>query len=61
MEEFLIAHHQAVEKKRKNFVVIVLKEQLDMEGLNKEVKLHLQTRTYVDATKNIHQVVKRVR
>lgn len=46
---------------RKNFIIIILKEQLDMSGLRKEVKPYLRTHTYIDATKHVTQVPERLR
>ena len=46
---------------RKNFIIIVLKEKLKKEEMTYELKTYFRTYTYIDATKNIDQVVKRLR
>lgn len=60
MEEFIIADHEAVNG-RKNFIIIILKDKLEMKGLRREVKTYLRTHTYIDGTKNPNQVPQRLR
>ncbi len=60
MEEFIIADHEAVNG-RKNFIIIILKEKLEMKGLWKEVKLYLETHTYIDGTKRDTEIPDRLR
>ena len=60
MEEFIIADHEAVNG-RKNFIIIILKEKLEMKGLQKEVKLYLETHTYIDGTKHDTEIPDRLR
>lgn len=61
MEEFIIAHNEAVDNRRRNFMIIILREKLDMAGLRKDLKLYLQTNTYIDATKSTKQTAERLR
>ena len=60
MEEFMIADAEAVDG-RKNFIIIVLKEKLQMKELTKELKTYMKTYTYIDATKNTDKLIKRLR
>ncbi len=52
MEEFLVAHEQAVSKKT-HFLIPVIVEDLEQDELNKhpELKLYISTHTYIDARK----------
>ena len=60
MEEFMIADNEAVNG-RKNFIIIVLKEKLEINKLPKELKTYMKTYTYIDATKNTDKMMKRLR
>ncbi len=60
MEEFIMADHEAVNG-RKNFMIIILKEELERQGLRREDKTYLQTHTYIDGTKHPEQVPQRLR
>ncbi len=60
MEEFMIADHEAVNG-RKNFIIPILTEKLEIKGLRREVKTYLQTHTYIDGIKHREQVSKRLR
>lgn len=60
MREFIMADAEAING-RKNFIIIVLKEKLKKEEMTYELKTYFRTYTYIDATKNIDQVVKRLR
>ena len=60
MEEFMIADAEAVNG-RKNFIVIVLKDKLKLDELPRELRTYMRTNTYIDGTKNIDKVVKRIR
>ena len=60
MEEFMIADAEAVNG-RKNFIVLVLKERLQMKELTKELRTYMKTYTYIDATRNIDKLMKRLR
>ena len=46
---------------RKNFIIIVLKEKMQINKLPKELKTHMKTYTYIDATKNTDKLMKRLR
>ncbi len=61
METFKEADHEAVEGKRKNFMVVILTEQLEMDEVRKDIKKYLQTHTYIDATRNTQKVPERLR
>ena len=56
----MIADAEAVNG-RKNFIIIVLKEKLKADELTAELKTYMRTHTYINATKNIERVPKRVR
>ena len=60
MEEFMIADNEAVNG-RKNFIIIILKEKIPKKELPKELRTYMKTYTYIDATKNIQQLEKRLR
>ena len=60
MEEFRIADAEAVNG-RKNFIIIVLKEELKKDEMTKELETYMKTYTYIDATKAVAQVPKRLR
>ncbi len=61
MEEFTLAYAEALKHTQTNFIIIVLKEKLDMKGLRKDLKMFLTTHNYIDAIRNIEQVPDRVR
>ena len=46
---------------RKNFIIIILKEKLEMKEMTKELRTYMRTYTYIDATKNVNQLMKRLR
>ena len=48
MEEFTIAHQKVVEG-NKNFILMVLVEDLDLDTLPNELQSYLRTYTYIDA------------
>ncbi len=48
MEEFTIAHQKVVEG-NKNFIIVVLVEDLDIDTLPNELQSYLRTYTYIDA------------
>ncbi len=52
MEEFLVAHREGVTK-QKTYLIPVLMEDLDADELEKhpELKLYINTHTYIDAKK----------
>ena len=60
MEEFMIADNEAVNG-RKNFIILILKEKIPKEELTNELRTYMNTYTYIDATKNIQQLEKRLR
>ncbi len=61
MEEFTLAYTEAIKHTKTNFIIIVLKEKLDMKGLRKDIKMFLTTHNYIDATRKTHQVPDRLR
>ncbi len=61
MEEFTLAYHKAVKETKTNFVIVILKENLEMTGLRKDIKMFLTTHNYIDATKKPEQVPERLR
>ncbi len=56
----MIADHEAVNG-RKNFIIIILKDKLNMNGLRREVKTYLQMHTYIDGTNNTDTIPARLR
>ena len=56
----MIADAEAVNG-RKNFIIIVLKDKLEVNKLRPELKTYLKIHTYIDATSSTAQVAKRVR
>ena len=46
---------------RKNFIIIVLKDELKRGELTTELQTYLRTYTYLKATKNTDKMVKRLR
>ena len=56
----MIADNEAVDG-RKNFIIIVLKEKLEINKLPKELKTYMKTYTYIDTTKNTDKMMKRLR
>ncbi len=57
----MLADHEAVNGGRKNFIIIILKEKLEMKGLRREIKNYLRTHTYIDGTKNTDTIPERLR
>ena len=60
MDEFMIADAEAVDG-RKNFIILILKEKLNMKDLPRELRTYMRTYTYIDATKNTDKLIKRLR
>ena len=56
----MIADNEAVNG-RKNFIILILKEKIPKKELTKELRTYMNTYTYIDATKNIQQLEKRLR
>ena len=56
----MIADAEAVNG-RKNFIIIVLKDKLNMEELTPELRTYLRTYTYIDATTDRVKLQKRLR
>ena len=46
---------------RKNFIIIILIENIPTNKLPRELRTYLRTYTYIDATKNIDKLMKRLR
>lgn len=61
MDEFTLAYAEALKRRKPNFIVIILKEMLDIDGLRKDLKMFLKTHNYIDGTKNLAQVPERLR
>ena len=45
---------------RKNFIIIVLKDYLQIKDLPRELRTYMRTYTYIDATRNTHKLIKRL-
>ena len=60
MEEFMIADAEAV-CGRKNFIIIILIEDIPTNKMPKELRTYMRTYTYIDATKNTDKLMKRLR
>ena len=56
----MIADAEAVNG-RKNFIVIVLKDNLQIKDLPRELRTYMRTYTYIDATRNTDKLIKRLR
>ena len=56
----MIADAEAVNG-RKNFIVIVLKDNLQIKDMPQELKTYMKTYTYIDATRNTDKLIKRLR
>ena len=61
MQEFTLAHQEAIKYTKTNFIIIVLKEHLEMTGLRKNLRRFLTTHNYIDATRKLEQVPERLR
>ncbi len=61
MEEFTLAHAEAIKHTKTNFIIIILKEKLEMAGLRKDLKMFLTIHNYIDATRKVEQVPERLR
>ncbi len=61
MEEFTVAYAEALKNTKTNFIIIILKETIEFEGLGTDLKMFLRTRNYIDATGNLKQVPERLR
>ena len=59
MEEFTIAHQKVVEG-HKNFIIVVLVEDIDIDTLPDEMQSYLRTYTYIDA-RNYEQDLEKIR
>ena len=46
---------------RKNFIIIILTENIPTNKMPRELRTYMRTYTYIDATKNIDKVMKRLR
>ena len=60
MEEFMIADAEAVSG-RKDFIILVVKDKLKWNELTRELKTYVGTYTYINATKNMEKLIKRIR
>ena len=56
----MIADAEAVNG-RKNFIIIVLKDNLQIKDLPRELRTYMRTYTYIDATRNTDKLIKRLR
>ncbi len=61
MQEFELAYAEAMKHTKTNFIIIILKEDLDRTGLREDLRLLLTTHNYIDATKKPEQVPERHR
>ncbi len=61
MEEFTLAYAEALKNTKTNFIIVILKEKLDMNTLRKDIKMFLTTHNYIDATGRVEQVPDRLR
>ena len=50
MEEFRIAHSQMTEKGRKNFLIPLLYEEVNVGDLDADLKMYIETHSYIDTT-----------
>ena len=62
MMEFELTYHMAVAERRK-FIIIILKERLQMMELPKEIRVYIQTgrSSIIDATGNTSNLTKTLR
>lgn len=60
MEEFMMADTEVVHG-RTNLIILVLKDKIRTRELDKEMKKYVHTFTFIDATKNLNRVQKRLR
>ena len=60
MEEFRIADEKAMEEKG-NFIILILKDKIPTKDLPKPLKKYMRTFTYIDGTKNVEEIVNRLR
>ena len=56
----MIADTEAVSG-RKNFIIMILKDKLQMKELTPELKTYVRTYTYIKATKKTNKLMKRIR
>ena len=57
MEEFRIAHSQMTEKGRKNFLIPLLYEEVNVGDLDADLKMYIETHTYIDTTNLVSFIV----
>ena len=55
MEEFRIAHEQVVNG-RKNFLIPVLYEEVNLDDLDADLKLYIETHTYIDTKDQVGEI-----
>ena len=60
MEEFRLADNE-VQNGRKNYIIILLKDNLSINQLPIEMKPYIRSHSYIDATKNTDLAMKRLR
>ena len=60
MVEFRVAMVEAVNR-RKNFIIIILKDKLTLDELPTELRLYMKTHTYIDGTENTDMIEKILR
>ncbi len=56
-----MAHAEAVSSKRRNFVLLVLKDALETNALPDAMRKYVRARACVDATQNCAHVLSRIR
>ncbi len=60
MEEFMMADAETLNRRR-NFIILVLKDKMNTNELAREIRKYVRTYTYIDATKNTNEVIERLR
>ncbi len=61
MLEFSLAYSEAMKHTKTKYIIVILKEKLEMKTLRKDMKMFLTTHNYIDATKKLEQVPERLR
>ena len=56
MEEFRMAQAQMTEKGRKNFLIPLLYEEVNVADLDADLKMYIETHTYIDTTNLVSSI-----
>ncbi len=59
MEELMLADAETLNRQR-NFIILILKDKIKKNELTKEIRKYVCTNTYIDATENTDEVIKRL-